>query len=143
VGGICGDYVVSVGWRGIWITGGETWRVGDKRDTGQDTVYIEVGILNIRTILLPLKLAIMVGLLFSSDAGVFVQLAMVLFGMIVLPKAQSVVRLISYSGYMRDPEKQVYRVNEKFRNTAKAVGLQDVPIGKLMALSGDFPEWTG
>jgi len=93
--------------------------------------------------LLPVKVLILVGMVFTRTIEQVLVLAGVLALLIALPKVNSMRETLRYSGYMRSSSGEVYFVNEKHRSEARSQGFRELPMLYMLFSDVVAKEWTG
>jgi len=97
--------------------------------------------MNIRVILLPFKVAIILGSLFTTSIEQFMCLMCVLLLLVLSPKVGSMINYITHSGYIMAPSGEVYTANEVNKKEAMYRGFRELPVWKSAKLEGDILEW--
>jgi len=84
--------------------------------------------MNLRVILLPLKILVLVSMVFLNSVGLVLMAAGVLLILVIIPKVNTMVGLVLYSGYMKSSAGIIYIVDEKEREEARAQGFKGLSL---------------
>ena len=94
-------------------------------------------------VLLPIKVVILMAILFMKEADIVLLLSGILIVLILLPKTGRVIGLFLHSGYMRAQNGQIYIVHDTNRATALSVGFRELSILQTATLTGSYSVWEG
>jgi hypothetical protein len=97
--------------------------------------------MSIRTVVMPLKAALLFILLFVSNTNFVAVILLLVLILALLPKIKSVIELTIYSGYMRSPDGKIYIVPRELNSKALASGLKEITIWRTATISGEIPVW--
>ena len=92
-------------------------------------------------ILLPLKVALLIAILFVEDAETIMLISGVILVLVLLPKTKRASNAFFHSGYMRSTDGQIYIVKGGSRAKAASMGFKELTILQTYFLKESYPTW--